>query len=174
MSRDEQQAASAMHERARRLIAAGRVEGVSAAEREWLDRHLEACAQCLEEAEAVAAAIDLLRASPVLADAGMVRRTRLALRQRAEQVRIDRAHAFPLWIAGALSVAWTFLTMPFGWWAFAWLGQAARVPESVWQGTFLMCWFLPATIVTAIVAWRHACEDRRGSDWNAQLNRGHV
>ena len=174
MNRDEQQAGSTVHDRARQLIAADRVEGISAAEREWLDRHLEACTPCAEEAEAVAVAIDLLRASPVLADANMVRRTRLALRQRAEHAGIARTRAVPLWIAGALSVAWMFLTIPFGWWAFAWLGHAARVPEPVWQGTFLMCWFLPATLVTAIVAWRQASEDPRGSDWNAQLNRGHV
>lgn len=174
MNRDDQQAASTVHERARRLIAAERVEGIPAAERVWLDSHVEACAECAEEAAAVAAAIDLLRASPVLADADMVRRTRLAVRQRAEDVRIDSARAVPLWIAGALSVAWMLVTIPYGWRAFAWLGQAARVPEPVWQGTFLMCWFLPATIVTAIVAWRQASEDPRGSDWSAQLNRGHV
>jgi len=173
MDRDEQQA-STVHERARGLLAAGRVEGISGADREWLDRHLAACAQCAEEAAAVATAIDLLRASPVLADANMVRRTRLAVRQRAEDVRIDRARAVPLWIAGALSVAWMLLTIPYGWQAFAWLGQAARVPEPVWQGTFLMCWFLPATVVTAIIYWQQASEAARGSDWSAQLNREHV
>jgi hypothetical protein len=66
------------------------------------------------------------------------------------------------------------LTIPYSWSAFAWLGRAASVPEPVWQGTFLMCWFLPATVVTAIIAWRQASEGARGSDWNAQLNRGHV
>jgi hypothetical protein len=174
MNRDGQEAASAVHERARRLIAARRVEGIHPAEREWLDWHLEACAQCAQEAEAVAAAIDLLRASPVVADASMVRRTRLALRLRAEHVRIDRARAYPLWIVAALSVGWMFLTIPFGWWTFEWLGHATRLPEPVWQGTFLMCWFLPATVVTVIVACRQASEDPRASDWNAQLNRGQV
>ena len=174
MNGDEQEAASTVHERARKLIAAARVEGIPVSERAWLDRHLEACAQCAEEAAAVAAAIDLLRASPVLADADMVRRTRLAVRQRAEDSRIDRVRAVPLWVAAALSVAWMLLTLPYSWWAFAWLGRAARVPEPVWQGTFLMCWFLPATVVTAIIYWQQASEAARGSDWSAQLNREHV
>lgn len=170
MNRDEQQ----VHERARRLIAAARLEGIPVDERAWLDRHVESCAACAEEAAAVDVAIGALRASPVLADAEMVRRTRLAVRRRAEDVRMHRARAVPLWIVGTLSIGWMVLTIPSSWWALAWLARAAGISDPVWQGTFLMCWFLPATIVTALIACRHAGEGAHRSDWNAQLNRGHV
>ena len=173
MNRDEE-AALEGHERARRLITVARVEGIPPADRQWLDAHLEACAPCAREAAAVAAAIDALRASPVLADAAMVRRTRIAVRRRAEEVHLRDARAVPLWMAGALSVVWMFVTIPCSWWTFAWLGRTAGVSEPVWQGALLICWFLPATIVTAIIAWRQAGEGAHRSGWTAQLNRGHV
>jgi hypothetical protein len=173
MNRDEE-AVPEVHARARRLISAARVEGIPAADREWLDAHLETCARCAGEAAAVAAAIDALRAAPMLADAAMVRRTRIAVRRRAEEVHLHDLRAAPLWMAGALSVASMIVTIPCSWWTFAWLGRTAGVSEPVWQGALLICWFLPATIVTGLIAWRHAGEGTHRSDWTAQLNRGHV
>jgi hypothetical protein len=92
----------------------------------------------------------------VLASEETVYRTRLAVRRRAEEMRVERARALPLWVAVTVSAAWILLTTPYVWAAFAWLGRAARVPDPVWQGGFVMWWFLPGTVLAAIMAWRPA------------------
>lgn len=162
------------HHRARRLIAASHVEDISAADRAWLDAHLEACARCSREVFAVADAIRSLRAVPVVAGAQTVWRIRLAVRRRAEELRIERERSVPLWSAVAIAAAWTLVTTPFSWWTFAALGRAARVPEPVWQVSFLLWWFLPATVLAAIVAWRHAGDGMNSSRWTARTNWGQL
>ncbi len=53
------------HERARRLLDMDQVEGISAADREWLDQHLDACAGCSAHRERTAQALQLLRSQPI-------------------------------------------------------------------------------------------------------------
>ena len=174
MNQDADRSAVKAHQDARRLMAASRVEGIAAAERRWLDAHLDACADCAREASELAAAIDALRAAPAVASSDMVRRTRQAVRRRAEGRRTEEARTLPLWVALITSAASMLLTTPYIWGAFASLGQAAGVPEPLWQAGFLTWWFLPATVVTAILAWRHAGEGGRRSHWDAQLHRGQL
>jgi hypothetical protein len=172
MERDEQ--GQGTHERARRLIAASHVEGISAGDRQWLDGHLAACAPCSQEASAVAEAIRSLRAAPVVASGPTVWRTRLAVRRRAEELRSQRERSVPLWSAVAVAAVWTLVTTPFTWWTFAALGRVARVPEPVWQVGFLLWWFLPATVLAAIVAWRHTGGGLSSSHWNGRTNWGQL
>ena len=142
------------HERARRLLAADRVEGISRAESRWLDDHLSGCTDCANEVAALAAAIDVLHSVPVTAPAEMVRRTSLAVRLRAEQRMSKREPAVMLWIAAVLASAWAILTTPLTWAAFQWLGGFLHLGNMVWQIAFLMWWFLPATVLGAAAAWR--------------------
>ena len=165
MNPDRTQRPSVSHERARQLILTDRVEGISDTEREWLGGHLQECAQCAEEASAVAATIDSLRAAPALARAEIVQRARLAVRRRSAELAEERARRGPLWIAAAVSVVLMVITAPASWWAFAWLARAARVPDPVWQVAFLVGWFLPATILAAIVAWRDDHAHARRFQW---------
>lgn len=160
------------HERARRLILASRVEGIAAGERQWLDAHLERCAACAKELATVAAVLDSFRAAPVVASDEMVQRTRLAVRRRSEELAIERAHSVPLRIAVALSAAWTILALPYTWRTFEWLGGAAGVPDVIWQAGFVSWWFLPATVVAAIVAAQQARGSARSVRWTWQSNWG--
>lgn len=171
MSRDDEQR-QRTHERARQLIAAKHVEGISAADREWLDTHLDACAPCSQEASAVGDAIGSLRAAPVVASAQAVWRTRLAVRRRAEELRSERERAVALWSAVAIAAACVLLSTPFTWWTFAALGRAVRAPDAVWQAGFLLWWFLPATVLAAIMAWRHAGGRADQSHWIGHMNWG--
>jgi len=171
MNRNDEQG-QRTHERARLLIAARHVEGISAADRVWLDTHLDACAPCSREASAVADAIGSLRAAPVHASAQAVWRTRLAVRRRAEELRSQRERAVALWSAVAIAAGWVLLTTPFAWWTFAALGRAARAPDAVWQAGFLLWWFLPATVLAAIMAGRHAGERADRSHWITHTNWG--
>jgi anti-sigma factor RsiW len=174
MTGESRGTAGKAHERSRQLLAAGHVEGLSAAEREWLDRHLEECSQCAEEAGALVAAVRVLRTSSPLASPELVQRTRLAVRRFAAQRANDRAHGVPLWIAVTLSGAWMLLTAPTAWWICGWLGRAARVPDAVWQVGFLVWWFLPATLLAAILAWRHAGRTPEGTSGMAHVNWGQL
>ena len=144
-----------IHERARQLLTAHRVEGIQAAERDWLERHLASCTECSSAAEALDAAIRSLRALPVFADPDLVRQTRLAVRTRAEQLQAARTQSATLWIATAVSSVLMILTTSYVWRLFAWFGQMAHIPSLVWQVVFLMWWFLPATVLSAAAAWRH-------------------
>lgn len=153
------------HERALRLLAAARAEGIAPAERQWLDSHLAACPQCASEASALARAIQSFRGVPVVAPPLLVARTRLRVRRRAEELRAERERMFPLWVAVALSAAWMLLTTPYTWWAFGWLGRTAGVPDAAWQLGFLLWWFLPATVLAAIAAWRYSSGPGGPLEW---------
>ena len=73
------------HERARKLLASRRIEGISSAEETWLDDHLAQCDDCSKEADTLALAINSLRAFSVTARPEAVRRASSAVRMRAEQ-----------------------------------------------------------------------------------------
>ena len=93
------------HERARKLLAARRIEGISPIEETWLDDHLAQCDDCSKEADTLALAINSLRAFSVTARPEAVRRASAAIRMRAEQRQHERQRTIPIWIAAAMSGA---------------------------------------------------------------------
>jgi hypothetical protein len=151
------------HERARKLLAAAAVEGITSSERRWLDAHMAACDECSNEAAALTDAIQALCSVPVVATPEIVRRTRLAVRIRSQELQAARAQSTPLWMAIAVSMVLMIVTTPFVWQAFHWLGLWIQVPNEVWQIGFLMWWFLPATILAAAAALRHG--NSEASNW---------
>src|SRR5262245_2788368 len=94
------------HERARKLLEAERIEGISAEERKWLAAHLDTCTACTNEANALAFAVGSLRSVSVTASADLVRRTSMVVRRRSEQLRHERDRALPLWIAVGIASVW--------------------------------------------------------------------
>jgi anti-sigma factor RsiW len=147
---------SELHTRAKKLIVADRVEGISAGDRDWLDRHLAGCDECSTEASRVSAAIQAFRAVPMTASPDLVRRTSAMVLQRARKKRTARRESVPLWIATAISAASMASTAPFIWSGLAWMGRFSHAPEIVWQTGFLLWWFMPASILAAAAAWRRA------------------
>ena len=147
---------SELHARAKKLIVADRVEGISPDERDWLDRHLADCNECSTEAARLAAAIQAFRALPMTASPDLVRRTSSMVLQRARQKQTARRESVPVWIATAVSAASMASTAPFIWSGLAWMGRFSHTPEIVWQTGFFLWWFMPATILAAAVAWRRA------------------
>jgi hypothetical protein len=145
------------HERARKLIAADAVEGITSAEHDWLSRHLSACSECSNETEALSAAISAVKAMPIAASPGLVRQTKLAVHARAEELKAERAQA-PIWMATAISSVLLIVTTPYVWRAFSWLGHTVHFPDAIWQIAFLMWWFLPGTILAGAVASRISAE----------------
>jgi len=148
------------HERARKLMATRRIEGISSAEETWLDDHLAQCDECSKEAHALALAINSLRSFSVTARPDAVRRASAAVRVRAEQIRQQRERAVPIWIAAAMSSALAILTTPYTWAVFAWLGRLLQVSDIAWQFGFFMWWFMPTTVVAAVAARRQIVSNR--------------
>ena len=148
------------HERARKLLAARRIEGISPIEETWLDDHLAQCDDCSKEADTLALAINSLRAFSVTARPEAVRRASASVRMRAEQRRLERERAVPIWIAAAVSSALAIFTTPYTWAVFAWLGRLLQVSDIAWQLGFFMWWFLPATVVAAIAARQKIVSNR--------------
>jgi hypothetical protein len=149
------------HQRAKKLLPADRIVGISASDRTWLEAHLVACDECSIEAKALGFAIESLRTVAVTADPDAVRRAMLAVHRRAEQMQQERESAIPLSIAAATSIVAAILTTPFAWSAFGWLGHLFHVSDIIWQlGFFLMWWFMPATVLSAIAGWQHTAGRR--------------
>ena len=159
------------HERARKLVATGAVEDITVSERRWLDDHLAACHECSSEAGALAVAIQSLRAVSVATDPELVRRTRLAVSIRSQELQASRARSAPLWIDTAVSSVWMILTAPYVWRTFAWFGNMAHIPSAVWEVGFLMWWFLPATFLAAAAASRYATHNEI-SNWRMESHWG--
>ena len=140
-----------IHDRARHLIAAARVEGISAADQAWLEEHLEDCTGCAQKAAEIRHALEALRWMAVSADPGMVRATRLQVRMRARELDESRSRSLLLWASGVLTTAVGMVTLPLLWSGFAWLGERLSLPAGVWQPVFLVTWFLPAVVVALIL-----------------------
>ena len=158
------------HERARTLLTTGHVEGISSAERQWLETHLAVCPECSDEAAALNATLRSLRAVSISARPDAVRKARLAVHHRAEELRVKRERSAPMWIAVAVSTMWAILTTPYIWSAFAWMGRWLRLSNVVWETGFLMWWFLPATFLSAIAAWHHLSKRKADASWATETN----
>ena len=147
------------HERARKLLITAAVEGIASTDRTWLEDHLAGCRNCAQEAEELETAVESLRGGfSVNASPELVENTKLAVRRRLELMNSEPARSTPIWIATALSSACMILTTPYVWRTFEWIGRMANLPDAAWELGFLMWWFLPATVVAAVAAWRHARE----------------
>jgi anti-sigma factor RsiW len=111
------------HERAQKLLAAARVEGLTAAERAWLDSHLEACGDCSVYAESLERAIAALRTFQAPVDSALMEATRRRLHLRARELHEQEVRMRALWMACGLSWVLGVLTAPLLWWGLEWIGQ---------------------------------------------------
>jgi anti-sigma factor RsiW len=144
------------HERARMLLAAARVEGLKAAERAWLESHLEACGDCRVHAESLERAVAAVRSFQAAVDPTLLEATRRRLRVRAHELREHEARMRALWMACGLSWVLGALTAPLLWWGVEWIGQRFVTPPPVWVTAFLFSWVVPGAVVAAVLVWRRS------------------
>jgi hypothetical protein len=144
------------HERARKLLAAARVEGLGAEERTWLDSHLDVCGDCRVYAESFERAVAAVRSFQAPVDPALMEATRRRLHVRASELCEHEARMRALWMACGLSWVLGLLTAPLLWWGLEWIGQRFLVPQPVWVTAFLFSWIVPAAVVAAVLAWRQS------------------
>ena len=134
------------HERARVLIALSGPEEIPHAERSWLTEHLESCAPCREFAENSAAAIRLLRVTPVTAGVSLVATTQMRVRERARELQRRQERLWMIWACSAAVTLCTACTTVVTWQGFAWIGQQARLSAPVWEIGFVVFCLMPAIV----------------------------
>ena len=156
-----------LHDRAERLIAKERIEGLSATDQQWLREHLADCTQCGERAAAIEQAVSSLRGLSVELPKTLVSRTQFRVRLRARQLRSE-----PRWrlVWGACGISWAFgaATAPYVWRGLEWVGHRMGLPNIVWELGFGLWWALPAAVVAVILLMENA--GRSDAVWNREQN----
>lgn len=153
-----------VHTRAGHLIAQERVEGISPAERQWLERHLRECERCAGEARTTEEAVRALRSVAVPLPRTLASRTQMRVRLRAQELREREPHLRMVWIACGISWALGIASAPYVWRAFAWMGEHTGAPKLVWELGFGLWWTIPALIAAVVLLMENARKTDEG-DW---------
>ena len=140
-----------LHDRAERLIAQERIEGISPSERDWLAAHLRECPVCAQVAQQTTAALRALQGLPAPLPPGLAERTQFRVQLRAQEMREREPKRRLLWIMCAMSWALGIATAPYVWRAFEWAGERLGMPRLVWEMGFGLWWTIPALIAAAVV-----------------------
>jgi len=157
-----------LHARAQQLIAQERIEGISAADQQWLRQHLAECVSCAARAGATEQALRSLRGLSIALPSGLAARTQFRVRLRAQQLRAE-----PRWrmVWAACGISWAFgaATAPYVWRGLEWAGHRIGVPNIIWELGFGLWWALPAVVVAVILLMENAA-GRSESVWKRQEN----
>jgi hypothetical protein len=145
-----------MHEQARWLIDKKQVEGLSAEEHDWLEAHLESCAQCRKQTLETERVLCALRSAAPRFDAALALTTQMRARVRARELNESAARLRALWISCALSWVLGVVSAPLLWRACAWIGYRWAISRAVWIMGFALFWVEPAAVAGAVIAWRQA------------------
>ena len=137
------------HAAARELLDRETVEGLSAADRERLAKHLEGCEDCAAHASATGRALRALRSVPVDVPPGLAGRAKMRVYLRSRDLR-QPEHSWALWVSFALSWALGIGTAPLVWRALEWAGRSVGVPSFWLRLGFGMWWAVPAMVAAAI------------------------
>jgi hypothetical protein len=140
-----------VHARAEGLIAKERVEGISAAEQEWLGQHLRECARCVQAANAAEQALRSLRTVSVALPRDLASRTQFRLRLRAQELQMREPRWRLVWAMCGVSWVAGAATAPYVWRGLEWIGHRLGVPNLVWEMGFGVWWALPAIVAAVIL-----------------------
>jgi hypothetical protein len=157
-----------LHLRAQQCIAQARIEGISAADQEWLHQHLAECAKCTEYASSVEQALRSLRGISIEVPPTLASRAQVRVRLRTQQLRGEPRWRM-VWIASGVSWAFGAATAPYIWRGLEWLGHRTGVPNIFWELGFGLWWALPAVAVGLILLMENNGRSRE-SVWKRQEN----
>jgi hypothetical protein len=147
-----------LHTRAQQLFAQSLVEGISSAERTWLDAHLRECGDCAREIASTGQLLQALRSVPVSVPRDLAARTQMRVRLRAQESAQKESNGAALWIMTAASWVLGILSAPFVWRIFAWAGGRMNAPKLVVEIGFVLWWTVPALIAVCAVLFQRSVQ----------------
>lgn len=150
-----------LHATAERLILQEQVEGISTEERDWLDQHLERCADCAQLARRTSDALRSLRAVSIPLPAGLADRAQLHVYWRAEELEERRRDAWTMGVVCGIAWVLGILTAPLVWRGFEWVGGLAGLPSLVWEAGFVVWWTVPALVAAIVLMARFGAAGQR-------------
>ena len=154
------------HDKARLLLHRCLVEEISPEVRQWLDGHLEECAECRAYADLSARAVRALDSFGVEVDPAAAVRIEKLVRSRAEAMGSAEAHAKVLWIGTTIAIFLTFTGSAVAWRSLGWLAGQWNLPSRVWQIVFAAFWLLPSLLLALLPLFRRTLlgedSDRNG------------
>lgn len=140
-----------LHERALRLVAKGRVEGLAPSETGWLNAHLQDCEFCSEHARQTDRALRALRSAAIPLPADLAGRTQFRVRLRAMELREREPKRRMLWLACAASWIFGIASAPYVWRVFEWIGRLTGMPKLVLEIGFGLWWTIPALFAVIVL-----------------------
>jgi predicted anti-sigma-YlaC factor YlaD len=140
-----------IHDRARDLVTASSVEGLTPAETAWLHDHLASCSDCRQYSDAMALSRQALHSLSFRVNPSLIAATQARVHMRARELRERDQRLIPVLISCVLALAVCAVSMPLLWQTFAWIGNVVHLPSLVWQTGFALTWFVPAVLATIIL-----------------------
>src|SRR5271169_6853451 len=104
-----------IHMRAQGLLAESMVEGISAADQSWLERHLQNCEDCARQAETTRGLLRALHGVAVTVPADLAARTQLRVRLRAQEGAAGSRSSLVLWLLTGMSWLLGIFSAPLIW-----------------------------------------------------------
>jgi predicted anti-sigma-YlaC factor YlaD len=157
-----------LHARAEQLIAQERIEGISAADQQWLRLHLCECAACTQYASSITQTLRAMRGISIEVPSTLVSRAKFRVRLRAQQLRTEPRWKM-IWFASAISWIFGAVTAPYIWHGLEWVGHRTGIPNIIWELGFGLWWALPAVAVGLVLLMDNTGRSRE-SVWNRQEN----
>lgn len=155
------------HAEAERLIAQERIEGIPQAERDWLVKHLGACASCAQAAQQTSEALRALRGMNIPVPRGLAERTKFRVQLRAQEMREREPKRSLLWTICGVSWALGMASAPYVWQAIEWVGQRTGAPRLLLEFGFGLWWAIPALFAAAIVVLENVRQAHE-RDWSGR------
>lgn len=140
------------HARAKTLIAASQMEGVSETDMAWLNAHLLECEPCTREQTAQQTAICALKSIPVATPVFLASRTKALVRSRVREMEEASQRLRLLVLSCVLTLATTLVTIPLAWKVFSWASGMGGVPHAItWSIALAWFWGVPGIVGAALL-----------------------
>lgn len=154
------------HVRAQEYFPKSLVEGISPADRTWLDQHLRDCPDCAREIVSTQDVLAALRNVPIAMPRDLVARTQLRVRLRAQEAAQTSQSNFLLWVITGISWLLGIFSAPLVWRGFAWMGAHFSVPKLALEMAFVLWWIVPALFAVGAILHQKALVSASRSNKN--------
>jgi hypothetical protein len=140
-----------LHTHAQEFFAKSLVEGISSADRTWLDQHLRDCPNCAREIFSTQDVLGALRSVPIAMPRDLAARTQLRVRLRAQEATQTSHSNFLIWVISGMSWLLGVFSAPLVWRGFAWMGAHFSIPKLALEFAFVLWWVVPALFAVGAV-----------------------